>query len=87
MTSKKFKKKIPLTQSNFSNRNSAVEFSFFVLADSGAFITQAPARITPSDLVFRPFTYQVWLSFGAAFLAVIVILLGTFYVAKAWYFE
>lgn len=30
-----------------------MEFSFFVLADAGAFVTRGPARITPNDLVFR----------------------------------
>ena len=34
-------------------RNSAVEFSFFVLADSGAFVTQAPKKLIPADVIFR----------------------------------
>ncbi len=38
---------------NYSCRNSAVEFSFFVLADSGAFVTQAPQRFIPADVILR----------------------------------
>ena len=37
-------------------RNSAVDFSFFTLADSGAFVTQAPRKITPWNLIIKPFS-------------------------------
>ena len=64
-----------------------MEFSFFVLADAGAFVTQAPARITPSDLVLRPFSTFVWGAFGLAFLVVMLAILAQFYVEKSKYFE
>ncbi len=40
-------------------RNSAVEFSFFVLADSGAFVTQAPERFIPADIMLRCFKLEI----------------------------
>ena len=38
-------------------RNSAVEFSFLVLADSGAFVTQSKDLYIPADLIIR-FTFS-----------------------------
>jgi len=49
-----------------------VEFSFFVLADSGAFVTAKPDTYIPADIILRPFTWGVWLWLGISFFAVYV---------------
>ncbi len=49
------------TTQTFS-RNSAVEFTYFVLADSGAFITRSPSRVNPPSVVLKPFQATVWLA-------------------------
>lgn len=41
-------------------RREAVEFSFFTLADSGAFATHAPKRLNEALVLVRPFRYEVW---------------------------
>lgn len=41
-------------------RRKAVEFSFFTLADSGAFATHAPKRLNEALVLVRPFRYEVW---------------------------
>ncbi|XP_063231510.1 ionotropic receptor 40a isoform X2 [Bacillus rossius redtenbacheri] len=39
-------------------RSQAVEFSFFTLADSGAFVTRAPGRLNEALALVRPFQWQ-----------------------------
>lgn len=41
-------------------RRKAVEFSFFTLADSGAFATHAPKRLNEALVLVRPFRWEVW---------------------------
>lgn len=41
-------------------RRRAVEFSFFTLADSGAFVTHAPKRLNEALALVRPFRWEVW---------------------------
>lgn len=41
-------------------RRRAVEFSFFTLADSGAFVTHAPRRLNEALALLRPFRWEVW---------------------------
>lgn len=41
-------------------RRRAVEFSFFTLADSGAFATHAPKRLNEALALVRPFRWEVW---------------------------
>lgn len=41
-------------------RSEAVEFSFFTLADSGAFVTHIPERLNEALALIRPFHYSVW---------------------------
>lgn len=41
-------------------RRKAVEFSFFTLADSGAFATHAPRRLNEALAIVRPFKMDVW---------------------------
>ncbi|XP_053602865.1 ionotropic receptor 40a [Plodia interpunctella] len=41
-------------------RLQAVEFSFLTLADSGAFLTHAPARLSETLAIIRPFRWEVW---------------------------
>lgn len=38
----------------------AVEFSFFTLADSGAFVTHYPKRLNEALALVRPFRWEVW---------------------------
>lgn len=37
-----------------------IEFSFFTLADSGAFVTHAPRRLNEALAILRPFNPDVW---------------------------
>lgn len=41
-------------------RSKAFEFSFFTLADSGAFVTHAPKRLNEALVLVRPFRWEVW---------------------------
>ncbi|XP_050557048.1 ionotropic receptor 40a [Spodoptera frugiperda] len=41
-------------------RLQAVEFSFMTLADSGAFLTHAPAKLSETLAIIRPFQWEVW---------------------------
>uniref|UniRef100_A0A1B0FLG7 Ionotropic glutamate receptor C-terminal domain-containing protein n=1 Tax=Glossina morsitans morsitans TaxID=37546 RepID=A0A1B0FLG7_GLOMM len=41
-------------------RRKVVEFSFFTLADSGAFATHAPRRLNEALAILRPFKADVW---------------------------
>lgn len=41
-------------------RKSAVEFSFFTLADSGAFATHSPGVLNEALALIRPFQWNVW---------------------------
>ncbi|KAG6461101.1 hypothetical protein O3G_MSEX012418 [Manduca sexta] len=41
-------------------RLQAVEFSFLTLADSGAFLTHAPAKLSETLAIIRPFRWEVW---------------------------
>ncbi|CAG9115789.1 unnamed protein product [Plutella xylostella] len=41
-------------------RLQAVEFSFLTLADSGAFLTHAPAKLSETLAIIRPFQWEVW---------------------------
>lgn len=43
-----------------SERSKAVEFSFFTLVDSGAFVTHAPRRLSEALALVRPFRLNVW---------------------------
>ncbi|XP_059621792.1 ionotropic receptor 40a-like [Phlebotomus argentipes] len=43
-----------------SERSKAVEFSFFTLVDSGAFVTHAPRRLNEALALVRPFRLNVW---------------------------
>ncbi|XP_055678185.1 ionotropic receptor 40a [Lutzomyia longipalpis] len=43
-----------------SERSKAVEFSFFTLVDSGAFVTHAPRRLSEALALVRPFRMNVW---------------------------
>ncbi|XP_075970201.1 ionotropic receptor 40a [Anticarsia gemmatalis] len=49
-------------------RLQAVEFSFLTLADSGAFLTHAPAKLSETLAVIRPFQWEVWPLVGATLL-------------------
>lgn len=40
-------------------RLQAVEFSFLTLADSGAFLTHAPAKLSETLAIIRPFQWEV----------------------------
>lgn len=37
-----------------------VEFTFFTLADSGAFATSAPKKLNEAFALVRPFSWEVW---------------------------
>ncbi|XP_030377210.1 ionotropic receptor 40a [Scaptodrosophila lebanonensis] len=41
-------------------RRKATEFSFFTLADSGAFATHAPRRLNEAFAIMRPFKMDIW---------------------------
>ncbi|XP_032511314.2 ionotropic receptor 40a [Danaus plexippus] len=41
-------------------RLQAVEFSFLTLADSGAFLTHAPDKLSETLAIIRPFRWEVW---------------------------
>ncbi|XP_020809408.1 ionotropic receptor 40a [Drosophila serrata] len=41
-------------------RRKAIEFSFFTLADSGAFATHAPRRLNEALAIMRPFKQDIW---------------------------
>jgi len=41
-------------------RRKAIEFSFFTLADSGAFATHAPRRLNEALAIMRPFKLDIW---------------------------
>ncbi|XP_068150991.1 ionotropic receptor 40a [Drosophila tropicalis] len=41
-------------------RRKAIEFSFFTLADSGAFATHAPRRLNEALAIMRPFKPDIW---------------------------
>uniref|UniRef100_A0A336JZW6 CSON009745 protein n=1 Tax=Culicoides sonorensis TaxID=179676 RepID=A0A336JZW6_CULSO len=41
-------------------RRQAVEFTFFTLADSGAFATHAPRKLSEALVLIRPFLWEVW---------------------------
>ncbi|XP_017852489.1 ionotropic receptor 40a [Drosophila busckii] len=41
-------------------RRKAIEFSFFTLADSGAFATHAPRRLNEALAIMRPFKADIW---------------------------
>ncbi|XP_063697077.1 ionotropic receptor 40a [Culicoides brevitarsis] len=41
-------------------RRQAVEFTFFTLADSGAFVTHAPQKLSEALVLIRPFLWEVW---------------------------
>ncbi|KAJ0180113.1 hypothetical protein K1T71_004704 [Dendrolimus kikuchii] len=41
-------------------RLQAVEFSFLTLADSGAFLTHAPAKLSETLAIIRTFRWEVW---------------------------
>lgn len=43
-----------------SERHQVIEFSFFTLADSGAFVTHAPRRLNEALAILRPFNMDVW---------------------------
>lgn len=43
-----------------SERRQAVEFTFFTLADSGAFVTHAPRVLSEAFVILRPFKIDVW---------------------------
>ncbi|XP_077302826.1 ionotropic receptor 40a-like [Arctopsyche grandis] len=60
-------------------RQLGVEFSVFTLADSGAFITHAPRRLSETFALLRPFKWQVW----PAVLATVVISGPTFWAAAS----
>ncbi|XP_046960635.1 ionotropic receptor 40a [Vanessa cardui] len=49
-------------------RLQAVEFSFLTLADSGAFLTHAPDKLSETLAIIRPFRWEVWLLVGATLL-------------------
>ena len=40
-------------------RLQAVEFSFLTLADSGAFLTHAPDKLSETLAIIRPFRWEV----------------------------
>lgn len=42
------------------DRRQAVEFSFFTLADSGAFVTHSPRKLNEVLVLIRPFQWNVW---------------------------
>ncbi|CAH2107683.1 unnamed protein product [Euphydryas editha] len=50
-------------------RLQAVEFSFLTLADSGAFLTHAPDKLSETLAIIRPFRWEVWSLVGATLLA------------------
>ncbi|KAG4077829.1 hypothetical protein HA402_013763 [Bradysia odoriphaga] len=41
-------------------RKKAVEFSFFTLVDSGAFVTHSPRKLSEAFALIRPFRKEVW---------------------------
>ncbi|KAH8272150.1 hypothetical protein KR018_004034, partial [Drosophila ironensis] len=43
-----------------SERRKAIEYSFFTLADSGAFATHAPRRLNEALAIMRPFKPDIW---------------------------
>ncbi|CAH2232476.1 jg19409 [Pararge aegeria aegeria] len=49
-------------------RLQAVEFSFLTLADSGAFLTHAPDKLSETLAIIRPFQWEVWPLVGATLL-------------------
>lgn len=53
-----------------SERTAAVEFSFFTLADSGAFATQSPELLNEALALIRPFQSNVWPLLILTFIAV-----------------
>ncbi len=48
-------------------RNSAVDYSYQTLPDSGAFVIKAPTRLNPPDLLLRPYNSLSWLLIGLSF--------------------
>lgn len=42
------------------DRRQAVEFTFFTLADSGAFVTHSPRKLSEVLVLIRPFMWNVW---------------------------
>lgn len=42
------------------DRRQAVEFSFFTLADSGAFVTHSSRKLSKVLVLIRPFSWNVW---------------------------
>ncbi|XP_040563992.1 ionotropic receptor 40a [Lepeophtheirus salmonis] len=44
------------------NRNKAVGFSFYVLADAGAFVTEGKKRFIPPDLLIKSFSVNIWIT-------------------------
>lgn len=52
-------------------RRQTVEFTFFTLADSGAFVTHAPRKLSEALVLIRPFLWEVW-----PILAVTVVISG-----------
>ena len=55
-------------------RRKAIEFSFFTLADSGAFATHAPRRLNEALAIMRPFKADVW-----PYLILTIIVSGPFF--------
>ncbi|XP_045487680.1 ionotropic receptor 40a [Pieris rapae] len=51
-------------------RLQAVEFSFLSLADSAAFLTHAPDKLSETLVIIRPFQWQVWPLVCATFLVI-----------------
>ncbi|XP_045764407.1 ionotropic receptor 40a [Maniola jurtina] len=51
-------------------RLQAVEFSFLTLADSGAFLTHAPDKLSETLAIIRPFQWEVWPLVGATLLLI-----------------
>ncbi|CAH4007690.1 unnamed protein product [Pieris brassicae] len=51
-------------------RLQAVEFSFLTLADSAAFLTHAPDKLSETLVIIRPFQWQVWPLVCATLLAI-----------------
>ncbi|XP_045493424.1 ionotropic receptor 40a [Colias croceus] len=51
-------------------RLQGMEFSFLTLADSAAFLTHAPAKLSETLVIIRPFHWQVWPFAGATLLVI-----------------
>ena len=65
-------------------RNSACEFTFYVLADSGAFITMSPSRVNPSSIILKPFQTTVWILLIASAFVIIFAIVCMVQHAKAF---